>query len=307
LGVATLAGFAGRYWWLFDLFSHFRIQYLVCAVVLASFLLVCRRFWSAVAAGAWVAINVACVLPYYLPAVVRPDASLPVMRAATINVNTANQRYDLVSDYVRRTRPDVLLLVEVNGAWVTAMEGISADYPYQRCEPQEDNFGIAIYSRSPWLKCETVYLGEAQVPSLVAVFDIDGQTLTVVGTHALPPIDNTYSRLRNSQIGAVADYLASVSGPKMLLGDLNASPWSSAFGSLLVKSSLRDSSLGMGLRTTWPANSILLRLPIDFCLVSNEILVRDRWIGPDVGSDHYPLAVDFCLRSPAMVRVAEER
>jgi endonuclease/exonuclease/phosphatase (EEP) superfamily protein YafD len=297
LTVATLLGFAGRYWWLFDLFAHFRIQYLVSGLALASLLLLCRRFLSLAAAGASIAINLFCVWPYYLPPAIRYDANLPVMRAATINVNTANRRFELVTSYIRETRPDVLLLVEVNGDWIRAMEGISADYPYQRCEPQEDNFGIALYSRSPWLKCETVYLGEAQVPSLVAAFDIGGRTLTVFGTHALPPVDEVYSRRRNSQLSEVADFLASVSGPKMLLGDFNATPWSFAFANLLKRSALRDSSLGMGVRPTWPVGKLPLKLPIDFCLVSEEILVRDRWIGPQVGSDHYPLAVDFCLEN----------
>lgn len=295
--MATLAGFAGRYWWFFDLFSHFRIQYLVSGAALALLLLLCRRFLSSAAAGACLAINLFCVWPYYLPPAPRQDATLPVWRAATINVNTANERFDLVTDYVRETRPDVLLLVEVNGAWIKAMEAISAEYPFQRCEPREDNFGIALYSRSPWLKCETVYLGEAQVPSLVAAFEVRGRTLTVFGTHALPPVDDVYSRRRNSQLSAVADFLASVSGPKILLGDLNATPWSFVFGNLLERSSLRDSSLGMGVRPTWPAGSLILKLPIDFCLVSREILVRDRWIGPSVGSDHYPLAVDFSLEN----------
>jgi endonuclease/exonuclease/phosphatase (EEP) superfamily protein YafD len=38
-----------------------------------------------------------------------------------------------------------------------------------------------------------------------------------------------------------------------------------------------------------------LRIPIDFCLVSEEITIRNKTIGTDIGSDHFPLIVDFAL------------
>ena len=46
---------------------------------------------------------------------------------------------------------------------------------------------------------------------------------------------------------------------------------------------------------TWPTYNPLLWIPIDHCLVSPEIIVTDRQIGPDVGSDHYPIVVDLQL------------
>ena len=58
---------------------------------------------------------------------------------------------------------------------------------------------------------------------------------------------------------------------------------------------LRDSSRGMGLQPTWPADIPLLWIPIDHCLYSDGIEIRGRRTGPDVGSDHFPLIVDFEL------------
>ena len=84
-------------------------------------------------------------------------------------------------------------------------------------------------------------------------------------------------------------------GPKILLGDLNITPWSYFFGRLLRTANLRDPSVGIGFKTTWPVGQILLRIPIDHCLVSPEIAVEDRRVGTDVGSDHFPLVVDFAL------------
>jgi len=43
------------------------------------------------------------------------------------------------------------------------------------------------------------------------------------------------------------------------------------------------------------------RVAIDHCLVSPEIAIRDRHIGPDVGSDHFPVVLDFALAGEAPV------
>jgi len=38
-----------------------------------------------------------------------------------------------------------------------------------------------------------------------------------------------------------------------------------------------------------------LLIPIDHCLHSREVRIVRKQIGPDVGSDHYPVVVDFFL------------
>jgi endonuclease/exonuclease/phosphatase (EEP) superfamily protein YafD len=293
---ATLSGFAGRLSWILDLFAHFQIQYLLSISIVILFLLALKRFKMSAIFAVCFAINLARVLPYYWPVNHATDHSSSSIRAIALNVNTANEQYDLVSKLVLEQKPDIFVLTEVSAAWINAMESLRSTYPHQKCMPREDNFGIALYSKLPFTKCTVVELGQAGVPSIVAEFDIQGQRLTVLGTHALPPIDNAYSWFRDNQIEAVAGYLGSVSGPKILLGDLNMTPWSPYFGSLLSTAKLVDSSRGRGLELTWPTNYIWIgRIPIDFCLVSEEITVTNTKTGANVGSDHFPLIVDFSL------------
>ena len=63
---ATLAGLAGRFWWVFDLFSHFRVQYLISISVVIILLLLGKKWRSAAVLGLCAAINLASILPYYL-------------------------------------------------------------------------------------------------------------------------------------------------------------------------------------------------------------------------------------------------
>lgn len=293
---ATLAGFAGRLSWVFDLFAQFQFQYLLSISVVIILLLALKRFKTSAIFGVCFVINLAHILPYYWPLRSATEPGTGSLRAIALNVNTANEHYELVSNLILEHKPDIFVLTEVSAAWTKAMESLRSTYVHQKCLPREDNFGIAFYSKLPFTKCNVVELGDAGVPSIVAEFDFQGRTLTVLGTHPLPPIDNAYSRSRNTQIEAVGAYLASVAGPKVLLGDLNITPWSPYFGALLSTARLADSSRGRGLEMTWPTNHIwVARIPIDFCLVSEEITVSDTKIGANVGSDHFPLIVDFSL------------
>src|SRR5215475_250019 len=64
---ATLAGFAGRLWWILDLFTHFQIQYLLSISLVILLLLALKRFKLASIFVVCFAFNIACVLPYYWP------------------------------------------------------------------------------------------------------------------------------------------------------------------------------------------------------------------------------------------------
>ena len=64
---ATMLGFAGRFWWVFDLFSHFRVQYLLSLLLVIAFTLLNKRFRISGVLGLFAAVNLAYVLPYYVP------------------------------------------------------------------------------------------------------------------------------------------------------------------------------------------------------------------------------------------------
>ena len=64
---------------------------------------------------------------------------------------------------------------------------------------------------------------------------------------------------------------------------------------LVGTTGLCDTRAGFGYQGSFPASSAILRIPIDHVLVSCEVGVRARRIGPDVGSDHLPVIVDLAF------------
>ena len=213
-----------------------------------------------------------------------------------INVNTMSGDPVRVARAVNEMSPQILVLEEINARWLIDLEGALRAYPHSRVSPREDNFGIGLFSKFLLSNARVVDIGEARLPSICAEVTIQATTLNVIATHPPPPGGARYSRWRNSQLNLIPDHVPKDGLPILLLGDLNVSPWSHHFGQLLKKTGLRDSSKGHGVQPTWPAGNPLLSIPIDHCLHSREVTILKRTIGPDVGSDHYPLIVDIALR-----------
>jgi endonuclease/exonuclease/phosphatase (EEP) superfamily protein YafD len=291
----SVAGLAGGYWWVLDLASHFRVQYFAVLAVSAAVLLLCRAYRTAFLFAAAALLNAVLIYPLYTggPETLQPDAR--VLRAMQINVHTANTGYDAVLGSVTSHNPDFVLLEEVDARWLAGLGALSQTYPHVIARPRNDNFGIALFSKHPFADSQIVVYGPAGVPSVLAMIDLEGASFYLLGTHPLPPVSRDYAERRDQQLLDIANAARGLDKPVLLLGDLNVSPWSYHFKRLLRRSGLRDGARGMGFQPSWPTGVLPLSIPIDHSLHSPGIAIANRVIGQDVGSDHFPLIVDFML------------
>ncbi len=305
----TLAGFFGRLWWAFDLTSNFRVQYLVCLVIAAIVLLLVGKHWPwAVVSALFALANFLDIFPAYVGGRDRTTESSRSVTLLLANVLSSNKQYDEVRRLVRSADPDVIAIIEATDAWMKELSSLDG-YPYVVSRPREDNFGIALFSRMHFEQSEIIHIGDARVPTAVARLRSGERGLTVIATHPLPPVGGSRSGRRNRQLEHLASYVQSLKTPVIVLGDLNASPWSPYFKRLLRRTGLCDSRRGRGIQPTWPAHlPWLLRVPIDHVLHSPEITILCRTLGPRIGSDHLPVIVRLSVRqnekpiSPALGR-----
>ena len=293
LAIVTLFGFLGRLHWFFDLFSHFRVQYMQLCLVPFFFAMWRRRNRQAIALVMLVCINYVFVLPLYIgkPA---PAAEKP-LRAMLMNINAGNGNSEKVLGSIQQAGPDILLLAEVTPKWAHELDVLNATYPYRVAEPQEGCFGIMLLSKYPLEHGEVVQIGQAGVPSIIAEAYFPQGVVSIIGTHPLPPVGAEGSRQRNIQLAAMPRFVHQQKHPVLLIGDLNTSPWSYRFKQLLNESGLKNSMKGFGHQPSWPANHFFLRIPLDHMLHSPEIIIRNRMVLQGVGSDHFPVVVDFSL------------
>ena len=293
----TLCSLAARWHWASDLLTHFVVQGAACSAGSLALLSLCRRRGLVCLASVLLLINLSRIVPLYLAE--KPGAEAgPTVRALAANLRRDNREQQRFIDLVRIGRPDFFVAMETDEVWLRSLQKLSDSYPYSIVQPREDNFGIAFFSRWP-IKGHRVHgLSQARLPTLVASLDVRGQELTVLATHPMPPIGRVRSELRNQQLAEVGTLAANLPNPKVILGDLNITSWSPYFSDLLRRSGMRDGRRGSGVQPSWPALPWLFRIPIDHTLVSADIHVMHRELGPAIGSDHRPVVIEFRVRNP---------
>lgn len=300
LSTATILAFMGGLWWFLDLFSHFRVQYFLGLLVVAVVLLFRRRLKVPLVFALFAVVNLFTIAPLYFGQEAQPGAISRSYRALLMNVNSQTGVPEKVAQAIRELDPDIVVLEEIDDPWLSALSGAMRAYPYSKAMPREDNFGIGLFSKYPLVQSEIREAGEAEVPTVIAELELPDGRLTVIATHPLPPVSRENTRLRNDQLEWLSEVARQANSAVLLLGDLNATPWCSEFQRLLARSGLRDSSQGRGVLATWPTYLPLLLIPLDQCLYSAGLHVTRKAIGPKVGSDHYPLVVDFVVAAGAM-------
>ena len=276
-----------------QLFTHFRLQYLLAALSLLVALAALREMRYAAALLLVVIVNAYVLLPWYVGE--RPAASGIETRVLLANVHARNENHAKLLALVRDEQPDVLVLLEVTRAWQASLQPLHGDYPHRVIEPRDGSFGIALYSKLPVRSAAAVDSAPLGFPTILATLEVGDDTLQLLATHPMIPLGKTNYEARNRQLDDIVRLLQQMSGPRMLVGDLNTSMWDTNYASLENRTWLRNARRGFGVVPTWPTFMPLAMIPIDHVLVSEEIGVRDVRTGPRIGSDHLPLAVTITL------------
>ncbi len=290
--IATL--FNSLHSWL-ELFSHFRLQYFVCALLFAVVFAVLRnRRWCG-GMLALAVVNFLPLAPWYLPAGNATPVGARTLTLLQANVLGHDNAPGQVVAQIRASAPDIVFLQEIDSRWVDALRVIEDELPYRLAVPRDDNFGIAVYAKEPLLDVEIIESPPLKLPTLVVRQDIGGRQVTFVTTHPVPPLGREMTASRNEQLQSIAALLAGTTGPRVLVGDLNITMWAHHYRELESVSGLRNTRLGHGVAPTWPRRLPFAAIPIDHCLVSGELIVLDTRAGRANGSDHLPLLIDLAL------------
>lgn len=296
--LATLLGFAGRWGWLFELASHFRMQYLVVLASGSMVLLAARRYRLATVLAACAMVNLYVLVPLYIPGTAtEPPANR--LRIVSANILAENTQRTQLLDFIRSSDPDLVTLFEVSNSWLDAVAELEQRYPYSRVNAINGHFGSAIFSRYPIEWAELKRFARISHYAVVARININGAVLHLIGAHVIAPMKNSSFKMRNTHLAELATTARQLPQPVMLIGDLNISTWSPYFQELQRNTGLKDGRPGFGIQATWPVGQPLLRIPIDHCLVSPAVEIHNWVRGPDIGSDHFPFMVDFSLPAPA--------
>ncbi len=308
VGVVTaIALISSHFGWplYLELLSHFQRQYWGLSVLGMGTIGLTRRRLPFCLSLLCVTALTAQLLPWYLPPHFVAASEPGNYRILIANVNRQNRDFEAVLQWAQQTNPDLALFMEVDARWVEQLSPLQAELPHMAGQDRDDNFGLVLYSRYPLTTAEMVNFAADSMPSIVATTTVQGESLAIVGTHPLPPVNRQYFQSRNRQLEQLGQYLQTVELPQVVIGDFNITMWSPYYRRWQQQTGLKNVRHGFGILPSWPSAESFpplpswltpwLAIPIDHGLVSPELTVGRVQIGPDIGSDHRPVVLDLMI------------
>jgi endonuclease/exonuclease/phosphatase (EEP) superfamily protein YafD len=297
-GLALITAFtlAARLWWAFDLFSHFRVQYVLAALVFGIIALSVRAYGSAAVLAAVALVHAAAIKDLWLGGTASAAPGGVSLRVVSANVLSQNRTPEKVLEFVRGADADLVLLLDAGGRhWQGVLRALRELYPHHT--PQARHAPVILFSRWPIVSDRLLVAPRSRRPYLVAELAVDGRTLEVVGVHPSSPSPSKAraTRRRNHELDHIAGVVQNSDAPVIVAGDLNTTPWSPHFEDLLAAAGLRNAAAGEGFIPTWPTFFWPARIPIDHVLLKGPLVATSVRRGPAVGSDHYPIIADLRL------------
>lgn len=314
LAVVSLLPLSQRTHWLIRLWDFPRLQLTAVAVAL----LLASTIWLPITSGAtWflVAIQLVCcawqlwwIFPYTplakrtVPRYRRKRDEKSVeehLRILTVNVFEHNRNAVELVQMINRERPDIIVAVETDDWWEKQLTDIEDDLPHVVRVPQNNLYGMMLYSVWPLENVQVETIIEDNVPSIHADIQMpDGRVVKLHCVHPAPPspTENEKSMPRDRELLHIAKRAAQENNPVIVTGDLNDVAWSPTTREFLRVSQLLDPRMGRGFYNTFHAQFPFLRWPLDHLFHSEHfMLVKMRRL-PKFGSDHFPLLIELALK-----------
>ena len=218
------------------------------------------------------------------------------LRLMVSNVLMSNRDGERWLGTVREADPDVVVAVETDAWWAGTAGALKETHPHAVEIPQDDTYGMCVYSRLPLTSVEVRHLTEPEVPSLNLTAQLrSGEEVSLVFLHPRPPRPDIQqdSRLRDAELVLAGRDVAQIDRPVVVAGDLNDVAWSRSTSLFQKLSGLLDPRIGRGTFSTFHADHWWLRYPLDHVFHSEHFaLVELRRLG-HVGSDHFPMLIEL--------------
>lgn len=212
------------------------------------------------------------------------------------NVKMSNRRYDRLITLVQQRQPDLFMAMETDDAWVAALQTLKPLFDHHVEHPQDNAYGMVLYSRLPLRDIEVRDLLVEGVPSIrTAVRLGSGDWVRLYVVHPEPPVPHLDSNGRDAEIGLIGIEADTDSLPGIVAGDLNDVAWSHTTRRFQRLCGYLDPRVGRGFYNTFHAGWPLFRWPLDHLFHHPRFRLIEMERLENIGSDHFPMYFSLAL------------
>ena len=220
------------------------------------------------------------------------------------NVLTPNEDYHKLLEIVNRRKPDILLTLESDEKWEEALKELEKDYEYCIKVPQDNLYGMHLYSKLKLEETEIRYLVKDDIPSIHGVVRLeDNSRIRIHCMHPRPPSPSEAdtSTNRDAELLMLGRDVWEQDDSVLVFGDLNDVAWSRTTRLFQQMSGLLDPRIGRGFFNTFHADYRFFRWPLDHVFHSNDFTLVDIAREKHIGSDHFPMYIKLNFERKAEV------
>lgn len=294
--------------WIFRVFEYPRAQKLVInLVLLVSFILIAD--WQNTHARIFTLLLTANALylfyqvfPYTVLAKYQMKGHKTIenkdkyFKLLVCNVYQENRKAEKCLQCIRDNNPDIILLIETDEWWKAHLSVLEKTHPYRVLKPQEDTYGMLLYSKYELIDPEVKFLVEEDIPSIHTKVRLQsGELFQLYCVHPEPPVpqENPRSTERDAELLLIAKKAKRCILPVVVAGDLNDVAWSYTTELFMKVSGLLDPRRGRGFFNTFSAHYWFLRWPLDHVFCSKHFQLCNLKRLDAMGSDHFPILVEL--------------
>lgn len=229
----------------------------------------------------------------------RKESSVSLL---SVNVLMSNRNADRLREIIRAANPDVILALETDQWWKEQLEEIRQTYSFTVLQPQDNTYGMLLYSRLELLNPELKFIVQNDVPSIHTRVKLpSGEEIMLHCIHPRPPFptEDERSTERDAELLIVGREVKGKHAPVVVMGDLNDVAWSRTSDLFQNISGLLDPRVGRGFYNTFNAKHPLIRFPLDHFFHSNHFRVVDFRRLKFFGSDHFPVFITLSYEPSA--------
>jgi len=223
----------------------------------------------------------------------------PCVSLLISNVLTPNRNARGLVEQILRLQPDVVLTLESDQWWGDKLDdALAEDWPYSVKIPQDNLYGMHLYSRLALEDIQIKRLIQDDIPSIHAKLILeDGSKIDLHALHPRPPApqESDESLWRDAELLLVGKEISASDNPALLIGDLNDVAWSRTTRLFSRVSGMLDPRRGRGMFSTFHAEYRLLRWPLDHIFITRHFTLASIKRLDKFGSDHFPIHATLCF------------
>ncbi|MDF1698663.1 MAG: hypothetical protein P1U56_22615 [Saprospiraceae bacterium] len=162
------------------------------------------------------------------------------LNVAHINLGNFTYDFESIEELLLDEKIDVVSLQEYTPYWDDLFgEHFKLLFPYSKSELRIDIYGLAIYSRLPFIASETFMCDG--VPNMNVTVKKENATFQVISSYLTPALDNQSLTVAAKQLGMIAEKVNDSTEPLIALGEYNMVYWTKEIRSFRAKTNLQNS------------------------------------------------------------------